>query len=59
MLGVERATKLIEKEVIEVAPLAYLRGRTLNNAFIIMDQPRARGRRPRRPTRRRPAADAP
>ena len=38
MLGVERATKLIEKEVIEVAPLAYLRGRTLNNAFIIMDE---------------------
>jgi phosphate starvation-inducible PhoH-like protein len=38
MFGVERATKLIEKEVIEVAPLAYLRGRTLNNAFIIMDE---------------------
>ena len=38
MLGLERATKLIEKEVIEVAPLAYLRGRTLNNAFIIMDE---------------------
>ena len=38
MLGVERTTKLIEKEVIEVAPLAYLRGRTLNNAFIIMDE---------------------
>ena len=38
MFGVERTTKLIEKEVIEVAPLAYLRGRTLNNAFIIMDE---------------------
>ena len=37
-LGVEKTTKLIEKEVIEVAPLAYLRGRTLNNAFIIMDE---------------------
>jgi phosphate starvation-inducible PhoH-like protein len=38
MLGVEKTTKLIEKEVIEVAPLAYLRGRTLNNSFIIMDE---------------------
>lgn len=38
MLGIEKATKLIEKEVIEVAPLAYLRGRTLNNSFIIMDE---------------------
>lgn len=38
MLGVEKTSKLIEKEVIEVAPLAYLRGRTLNNAFIIMDE---------------------
>jgi phosphate starvation-inducible PhoH-like protein len=37
-LGAERTNKLIEKEVIEVAPLAYLRGRTLNNAFIIMDE---------------------
>ena len=38
MLGLEKTTKLIEKEVIEVAPLAYLRGRTLNNSFIIMDE---------------------
>ena len=38
MLGVEKTGKLIEKEVIEVAPLAYLRGRTLNNSFIIMDE---------------------
>ena len=38
MLGSERVQKLIEKEIIEVAPLAYLRGRTLNNAFIIMDE---------------------
>ena len=37
-LGVEKTTKLIEKEVIEVAPLAYLRGRTLNNAFVILDE---------------------
>ena len=38
MLGIEKTTKLIEKELIEVAPLAYLRGRTLNNSFIIMDE---------------------
>lgn len=38
MLGVEKVNKMIEKEVIEVAPLAYLRGRTLNNSFIIMDE---------------------
>ena len=38
MLGIEKVTKLIEKEAIEVAPLAYLRGRTLNNSFIIMDE---------------------
>ncbi|MDA7828283.1 PhoH family protein, partial [Gammaproteobacteria bacterium] len=38
MLGMERVNKLIEKEIIEVAPLAYLRGRTLNNSFIIMDE---------------------
>lgn len=38
MLGMERVNKLIEKEIIEVAPLAYLRGRTLNDCFIIMDE---------------------
>ena len=38
MLGFERVTKLIEKNVIEVAPLAYMRGRTLNNAFVILDE---------------------
>ena len=38
MLGMERVNKLIEKEIIEVAPLAYLRGRTLNNSFIIVDE---------------------
>ena len=38
MLGMERVNKLLEKEIIEVAPLAYLRGRTLNNCFIIMDE---------------------
>lgn len=38
MLGFERVAKLIEKQVIEIAPLAYMRGRTLNNAFIILDE---------------------
>lgn len=38
MLGFERVSKLIEKNVIEVAPLAYMRGRTLNHAFIILDE---------------------
>jgi len=38
MLGFERVTKLIERHVIEVAPLAYMRGRTLNEAFIILDE---------------------
>lgn len=38
MMGVERVNKLIERNVIEVAPLAFMRGRTLNNAFIILDE---------------------
>lgn len=38
MFGVEKVDKLIEKNVIEVAPLAYMRGRTLNGAFIILDE---------------------
>jgi len=38
MLGVERVAKLIERDVIEVAPLAYMRGRTLNESFIILDE---------------------
>lgn len=38
MLGVERVNKYIERNIIEVAPLAYMRGRTLNNAFIILDE---------------------
>lgn len=38
MLGFERVGRLIEKSVIEVAPLAYMRGRTLNNSFIILDE---------------------
>ncbi len=38
MLGFERVERLIERNVIEVAPLAYMRGRTLNDAFIILDE---------------------
>ncbi len=38
MMGIERVNKFIERNIIEVAPLAYMRGRTLNNAFIILDE---------------------
>lgn len=38
MLGFEKVERLMEKNVIEVAPLAYMRGRTLNDAFIILDE---------------------
>lgn len=38
MMGFERVAKLIERSVIEIAPLAYMRGRTLNDAFIILDE---------------------
>ncbi|MCK9608727.1 MAG: PhoH family protein [Methylomonas sp.] len=38
MLGFERVEKLLEKNVIEVAPLAFMRGRTLNDSFIILDE---------------------
>ena len=38
ILGRERSLKLIEREIIEIAPLAYMRGRTLSNAFIILDE---------------------
>ncbi len=38
MVGFERVEKLIEKNIIEVAPLAFMRGRTLNDAFIILDE---------------------
>ena len=37
-LGKETADKLIERGIIEIAPLAYMRGRTLDNAFIILDE---------------------
>ena len=38
MLGFERVVRLMEKHVIELAPLAYMRGRTLNESFIILDE---------------------
>ncbi|MDO5506213.1 MAG: PhoH family protein [Pseudoxanthomonas suwonensis] len=38
MLGVDKVVRLIEKNVIEIAPLAYMRGRTLNDAFVILDE---------------------
>jgi len=38
MLGVEKVARLLEKNVIEIAPLAYMRGRTLNDAFVILDE---------------------
>ena len=38
MLGFERVAKLVERNVIEIAPLAYMRGRTLNESFIILDE---------------------
>ncbi len=38
MMGFDKVTRLIERNVIEVAPLAFMRGRTLNDAFIILDE---------------------
>ncbi len=38
MMGFERISRLIERNIIEIAPLAYMRGRTLNEAFIILDE---------------------
>lgn len=38
MLGTERTLKFIEQNIIEIAPLAFMRGRTLNDAFIILDE---------------------
>jgi phosphate starvation-inducible PhoH-like protein len=40
MLEVERAERLLERGTIEVAPLAFMRGRTLNEAFVISTRPR-------------------
>jgi len=38
MLGIEKVAKLLERNVIEIAPLAYMRGRTLNDAYVILDE---------------------
>ncbi|WP_334188670.1 PhoH family protein [Noviherbaspirillum sp.] len=38
LLGFDRTQKMFEKQAIEIAPLAYMRGRTLNHAFIILDE---------------------
>ena len=38
MLGIDRTEKYLEKGIVEIAPLAYMRGRTLNNSFIIVDE---------------------
>ena len=38
ILGYDKTSKLIERQVIEIAPLAFMRGRTLNDAFIILDE---------------------
>ncbi len=38
MMGVERVTKLIERNIIEIAPLAFMRGRSLNESFVILDE---------------------
>lgn len=38
LMGFEKVSKLLEKNIIEIAPLAFMRGRTLNNSFIILDE---------------------
>src|SRR6202012_562030 len=38
MVGFEKVAKLIERNVIEIAPLAYMRGRTLNDSYVILDE---------------------
>jgi phosphate starvation-inducible PhoH-like protein len=38
MVDVDRAKEMVEKGVVEVAPLAFMRGRTLSNAFVILDE---------------------
>ena len=37
ILGKDQTTRLMEREIIEIAPLAYMRGRTLDDAFVILD----------------------
>jgi phosphate starvation-inducible PhoH-like protein len=38
MIGAERVTRLIERNIIEIAPLAFMRGRSLNESFVILDE---------------------
>ena len=38
IIGAEHTTRLLDRGVIEIAPLAYMRGRTLDNAFVILDE---------------------
>jgi len=38
LLGFDKTAKMFERQMIEIAPLAYMRGRTLNHAFIILDE---------------------
>src|SRR5699024_5895187 len=38
VLGAEHTNRLLEREIIEIAPLAYMRGRTLDDAFVILDE---------------------
>ena len=38
MLGPEKVTRFIERNIIEIAPLAYMRGRTLSHSFVILDE---------------------
>ena len=38
LMGFDRTQKMFEKQVIEIAPLAYMRGRTLNHSFVILDE---------------------
>jgi phosphate starvation-inducible PhoH-like protein len=38
MMDIEKSSRLIEKGAIEIAPLAFMRGRTLNDAFVILDE---------------------
>ena len=37
-MGFDRVTKAFERKALEIAPLAFMRGRTLNNAFVILDE---------------------
>ena len=38
MMGIDQVAQLIERDIIELAPLAYMRGRSLNDSFIILDE---------------------